>query len=422
MLATGLIAVGTALAARPLLDLIRRPLLTLFRRLAGPTGELAIKNITQNPRRAALTVAMLGVGLACVFWLWMVAHSFQASVVDAVSGAMRADLVVSSSHIESGFLEAPVADDLVAELTHIPGVTAVVGERTADWQYGGGPISIDAYDPAYFVSADFGQWPLAGRGLPDLWQTVARGEGAVVSSNFALNLHVKVGDTITLDSPSGPVPLRVVGVVTHFASPRGTVEMSRDVYKRFWRDAKVTRAFVRADPKADLAAVRAAIARQLGRTYNLRILSAAEIVDYFASQVRRGFAGVYILAVSGPVGRARRHGGYAGGGRDRAHARDRCDSRRRRAATVRATDGADGRRRPGDSSGWRLAAVSGFALGTLWVDATFPALLGWVLEPHVPYTQAGIVALLTVAVCVVAALAPARRAASLEPAVALRYE
>ena len=114
LVATGLIAVGTALAARPLLDLIRRPLLNLFRRLAGPTGELAIKNITQNPRRAALTVAMLGVGLACVFWLWMVAHSFQASVVDAVSGAMRADLVVSSSHIESGFLEAPVADDLVS--------------------------------------------------------------------------------------------------------------------------------------------------------------------------------------------------------------------------------------------------------------------------------------------------------------------
>ena len=91
---------------------------------------------------------------------------------------------------------------------------------------------------------------------------VARGEGAAVSSNFALNLHVKVGDTVTLDSPSGPVALRVVGVVTHFASPRGTIEMSRDLYKRFWHDTKVTRVFVRADPKADLASVRAAIAQR----------------------------------------------------------------------------------------------------------------------------------------------------------------
>jgi hypothetical protein len=72
--------------------------------------------------------------------------------------------------------------------------------------------------------------------------------------------------------------------------------------------------------------------------------------------------------------------------------------------------------------GLALAAASGLALGTLWVDATFPALLGWVLQPHVPYAQAGVVMLLTMAVCVLAALGPARRAASLEPAVALRYE
>ncbi len=295
--ATGLIAVGTAAVARPLLDLLRRPLLAACRLLAGPTGELAIKNITQNRRRSALTVAMLAVGLACVFWLWMVAHSFQTSVVDAVSGAMRADLVVSSTHIEAGFLEAPVADDLVAELKQVAGTTAVVGERGADWEFGGGLITIDAYDPEYFTSPEFGQWPLRGRGEPGLWQAVARGDAAVVSSNFARNLHVAVGDSITLDSPGGPVPLRIVGVVTHFASPRGTIEMSRDVYKRYWHDNKITRAFVRIAPTADVGAVRADIARRLGRTYNLRILSAAEIVDYFASQVGRAFAGVYILAV-----------------------------------------------------------------------------------------------------------------------------
>ena len=419
--ATGLIAVGTALAARPLLDLIRLPLLSGFRLLAGPTGELAIKNMTQNPRRSALTVAMLGVGLACVFWLWMVANSFQASVVDAVTGAMRADLVVSSSHIESGFLEAPVSDDLVGELAHITGTTAVVGERTVDWQYGGGPISIDAYDPAYFVSADFGQWPLAGRGLPDLWQAVARGEGAAVSSNFALNLHVKVGDTVTLDSPSGPVALRVVGVVTHFASPRGTIEMSRDLYKGFWHDAKVTRAFVRTDPKADLAAVRSAIAQRLGRKYSLRILSAAEIVEYFASQVRRGFAGVYILAVmvlsvvlvgmadtlaAGVIERTREIGAIRVVG-----------VRRRSVRRMVLVEGV-----VLGVVGLALAAASGLVLGRLWVDATFPALVGWVLVPYVPYQQAGVVAVLTIAVCMMAAFGPARRAASLEPAAALRYE
>jgi putative ABC transport system permease protein len=419
--ATGLIAVGTALAARPLIDLIRRPLLSAFRQLAGPTGEFAIKNITQNPRRGALTVAMLGVGLACVFWLWMVAHSFQTSVVDAVSGAMRADLVVSSSHIESGFLEAPVADALVEQIASIAGVTTVVGERGADWQYGGGAITIDAYDPAYFLSSDLGQWPLKGRGMADLWQLVARGEAAVVSSNFARNLHVAVGDNITLDTPSGPLTMLVAGVVTHFASPRGTVEMSRDVYKKLWGDSKITRAFVRVGNGADLADVRAAIARKVGRDYNLRILSAAEMVDYFASQVRRGFAGVYILAAmvltvvlvgmadtlaAGVIERTREIGAVRVVGVRRRYVRRMVLMEGVVLGLV----------------GLVLAAVSGLALGRLWIDATFPALLGWVLEPYVPYRQAGSVVLLTIAVCVLAALAPARRAASLEPAVALRYE
>ena len=419
--ATGLIAIGTALAARPLLDLMRRPLLSGFRLLAGPTGELAIKNITQNPRRAGLTVAMLAVGLGCVFWLWMVAHSFEASVVDAVSGAMRADLVVSSSHIESGFLEAPVSDELVHGLARIDGITTAVGERGADWQYGDGAITIDAYDPAYFTSPEFGQWPLTGRGVPDLWEAVARGDAAVISSNFARNLHAGVGDTITLDSPDGPVALKVVGVVTHFASPRGTVEMSRDVYKRHWHDDKITRAFVRTDPKADQAAVRAAIAQQLGRTYNLRILSSAEIVEYFASQVRRGFAGVYILAImvlavvlvgmadtlaAGVIERTKEIGAIRVVGVRRRYVRRMVLMEGVVLGVV----------------GLGLAVASGFALGTLWVDATFPALLGWVVAPHVPYQQAGLVAVLTIAVCIVAALGPARRAASLEPAVALRYE
>jgi putative ABC transport system permease protein len=209
--------------------------------------------------------------------------------------------------------------------------------------------------------------------------------------------------------------------VTHFASPRGTIEMSRDLYKRFWHDAKVTRAFVRIAPQADLAGVRAAIAQRLGRTYSLRILSTGEIVDYFASQVRRGFAGVYILAVmvlsvvlvgmadtlaAGVIERTREIGAVRVVGVRRR-------SVRRMVLVEGVVLGA---------VGLALAAGSGLALGTLWVDATFPALLGWVIDPHVPYQQAGEVAVLTMAVCMLAAFGPARRAASLEPAAALRYE
>src|SRR6266566_2906644 len=64
----------------------------------------------------------------------------------------------------------------------------------------------------------------------------------------------------------------------------------------------------------------------------------------------------------------------------------------------------------------------GLALGALWIRWTFPYLLGYVLDFHLPYVQLGLIGLMTALVCAIAAVLPARGAARLEPAVALRYE
>ncbi len=69
-----------------------------------------------------------------------------------------------------------------------------------------------------------------------------------------------------------------------------------------------------------------------------------------------------------------------------------------------------------------LGGVVGIALGALWIRWTFPYLLGYVLDFHLPYMQLGLIGLMTALVCAIAAVLPARGAARLEPAVALRYE
>src|SRR5206468_2601184 len=106
LLATALVAAGTALAARPAVHAASFLLGAGSRRLAGPVGRLAAASLLHNPRRTALTVATLGVGLGCVVWFWTMAQSFRTSLVDALSAAVRADLVVTSAHVTSGYVEA----------------------------------------------------------------------------------------------------------------------------------------------------------------------------------------------------------------------------------------------------------------------------------------------------------------------------
>ncbi|MFN8644164.1 MAG: FtsX-like permease family protein [Candidatus Binatia bacterium] len=372
-------------------------------------------------RRAALAAAMIGIGVGTVVWLALVAFSFERTAVRVFEQAMRADYVVSSAHTGAGALEMPVGDDLADVLRAVPGVAAVVGVRLANWQHQGESVVLDAFDPAYFRTDAYGQWPLHGERLDGAWEAVAAGRAIVVSSNFAGNMRVGVGDTVTLATPRGPLPLLVAGVTTDFASPRGTIEMSRDLYRTYWNDGRVTRFFVQGDGGAD-ASLRGRLQQRLAGVGGAwRVISSGELVAYWEGQIRRAFASLYALAavILGVVlfGIADNLGASV-------------VERTRELGTLRAIGVRQGHLRRlvvGEALalvglGLVLAAAQGAGLALLWVHTTVPLLLGWIVDLHVPVGFVFVIALATAASGALAALVPARRAARLEPAAALRWE
>jgi putative ABC transport system permease protein len=421
LVATALIAVGTALAARPLVHLVERPVISALRVLGGPAGRFATAIVTRNPRRTALTVATLGVGLGSVLWIAMLAHSLESSVVETLGRAMSSDLIISSMYEGAGSVEAPIDDRLLTHLAAMPGVEAVAAERAVDWHHAGGPIAIMALDPSYLRERRFGEWTLDGAKLPDAWEKVARGEAVTVSSNFVLHIGAKVGEPITLETPSGPLTVPVAGITTDFLSPRGTVKMSRALYERLWHDAHITHAFVRLVPGTDVNVVRKMIAARLGRTYGLRILTAGQLREYFGDLVRRGFAPSGVLTAlvllivlvgmadtlaASVVERTREFGAVRAVGVERRHLR-------RMVMLEGLTLGV---------LGLILAIGAGLGLGVVWVNATFPYLLGWVLELRFPWQRLLTASAAAICVSLVAGFLPAIHAGRLEPAAALRYE
>lgn len=421
LVASALVTITMAVLMRPALDVASPLLRGLGPGIAGATGRYAIGTLLRSPRRTALTIATIGIGFGVVLWLWTLAGSFERSVREVMPGVLRGDLVVGSPNVAAGYIEAPLDDGLLEAVGGIPGVRSVVGEMTADWQYGGGPIALNAFDPSYFSEDTFGGWRFIGRTLPDAGALVARGHGVLVSENFVHNVGLEVGDLLTLDSPSGPLSVRVAGVTADFLSPRGTVLLSRDLYRERWRDPHVTHALVRVDHGVEVPTVRERIARTLGVRYGVRVQRLDELVAWFAEQVRRAFTGLDVLAMlvllvvlvgvgdtlaAGTLERTRELGVLRALG-----------LRRRRMGRI-----VLGEALVLGVLGVAAAVVFGLGLGVLWVTTTFPALLGWTLTLHVPLARAAGVALAGIVVCVFAAYLPASRAVRLDPVVALRTE
>lgn len=387
----------------------------------GAVGGLAVRMLRRDLRRASLAVAMVAIGVGTVGWLALVAYSFERTAVRVFEQAMRADYVVSSSHTGAGALEMPVDERAAETLRGVDGVAEVIGVRLANWHYRGEPVVLDAFDPAYFRTATYGEWPLHGVRLDDAWEAVAAGRAVVVSSNFAQHMRAAVGDTVTLDTPRGPLPLVVAGITTDFASPRGTLEMSRDLYRTYWNDTRVTRFFVQGRTPGD-AGLRERLLARLGAGGGAwRVISSGELVAYWEDQIGRAFASLYALAAVILVVVLFGIGDNLGAS---------VVERTRELGTLRAIGvrrGQLGRLVVTEALvivalGLLLAAVQGAGMALFWVRTTVPLLLGWIVDLHVPFAFVLVIALATAVSCALAALLPARRAARLEPATALRWE
>jgi putative ABC transport system permease protein len=421
LVASALLILGTALVARPVVDSIGPALSARLGPLLGPYLRLGAAQMARRPRRTALAVAILGVGTGSVLWVWMLASSFEQSVVAMLKATLRGDLYVSSAHVGSAFTEAPVSDELLPRLRGIRGVGDVIGTRDTVMQYEGGTIAIEAIDAAYFVNPAFRWFPLLGRHAPNVWESVARGEAVIASTNFLQNFDIGVGDSVALATPSGPLRLRVAGATNHFLSPRGSLIMSRDLYARVWSDKWISRANVRLTDGVSATRVRAAIAATLGREYSLRILSAPELTEYFASRVRAGFSGMYVHAIAMLLVV------LVGMGETLAA---EVVARTRELGTLRML----GSQRRGvrrmvfvealvlGTLGLAVATTAGLAQCVLWVHATMPHLFGFILTLHIPYRDVAGLLLVVLGVCAAAAALPARHAARLQPAAALRQE
>jgi putative ABC transport system permease protein len=286
------LAVLAALLLTPTLtQLVTHALRPMLRWLRPVEGTLAADSLLQAPRRTSGAVAALMLSLALVVALGGLTRASYDSIFTWLTATLNPDLFVSPSESLNarGFrFPGSMGDQLRA----IPGIGEVQSVRAARIQVRGVPVVFVAID----VQAVLRRIKLAPRaGDPrTMSRLTAKGQGILVSENFALLRGYQLGDIVDLPSPSGVLHLPVVGIVVDYSDQQGSILMDRTVYQRYWNDdtANIFRVYLA--PGATAADVKRRILETFANQRRLFVLTNRDVRDYVMRLTDQWFGITYV--------------------------------------------------------------------------------------------------------------------------------
>jgi putative ABC transport system permease protein len=344
--------------------------------------------------------------------------SFEASADKWIDQAIPADLFLTSAARLAGTQNQPMNPAVRAQLEDLDGVAEVDAVRIYPFDLMNLRIFIISLSSNIYEH----------RGKPVIVEGHApsaaeRAQGWVlVSENLARRRALGPGSSFVVGTPTGQHTWRVAGVMVDYTSDQGSIIVDREIFTAEFLDDRVDTFHVYVKDRArDTERVRAAITARLGRSFDLFVLSNAELRDEAKSMVGRAFAITWamefvavLLALLGVVNtllaavldRTREIGLLRAIGAGRGHVIRLFAAE---AAFIGLTGGL-----LGVSSGTLVSYIVTKVVG---VQAT-----GW----NFPFVFPGRTAaqmLVAATVCaILAGLYPARRAASLDVVEALAYE
>ena len=414
-----LIMLGAVLLTPLLLRPLARVLGRMTQRMARGVGDVSVLHLVKERSRSAYTLAMIMVVMAVIFAVGGLNVTLLRAANDSLDRQFGADIQI---HPVS-FRGLPTVDSSFDRaLRTIPGVgkfTAIRFGQVHILKTHGNESEAFAriIDPStYFAVQSFA----FKHGNDRAAERALRAGGAVVlPADIVRTLNVDVGDTVRIRTVRGVERFRVAATFASFAGPPEVVFGLADG-KRSLAAGDASVYSVNVTPGSDVQRVRNAIDATLGARYNIKTDTAGSLKDDARRQFSRFFNIFYaILLVAAIVGllglantlamsviqRYREIGILRAIGTTRGQVR--------RMVFVESATLA--------SVAFVLAIPLGLFLSVLTVWAMGNAF-GFDVPYVYPSTWVAVLLIFDIAVAVVAAIAPGRRAARLEVVSALQYE
>ncbi len=238
-----LVLVGLLLAS-PMLVAV---MVTLFRPLVRATFpftlRLAFDNLSRAPGRTGVVIGALGAGVALMFQTAGVGRSNEEPVVSWIAQVVQADHFVFSGNMTSAnSSNSPMASSVARDLKALPGVQDVMTIRYYRPEFNGTIVYLVALDVVTYAEMTGARVPELAtklRDFPELDDKHPDHTGVnkvLVSENFLVRHKVKIGDTISVPGPRGPVDLLIVAAARDYSWSRGTIFLDRARYAKLFGD------------------------------------------------------------------------------------------------------------------------------------------------------------------------------------------
>lgn len=283
------LAVATLLAIPFLFQMIVR----LAERVASYSARLNMLTVAVRALRATTvrSLALAATGAIAVFGCVVAEDSHN----DLLHGLYRdyseyvstADLWVVNNDDDLA-TEGFRAGRLPARIAAVPGVADVRA-------YQGGFLDFDGRRVWIIARALGTPAPIPASQLQegDVAAATARlraGGWITVSEQIAEAHHARVGDPLTLPTPSGPVSYRIAATTTNLGWSAGAIVINATDYRRAWASTDVTALEVSARPGVDVPALKRAVAGLLGPGSSLAVQTSGERAAQADALARQGLS------------------------------------------------------------------------------------------------------------------------------------
>jgi putative ABC transport system permease protein len=289
----GLVLIGPALV-QPIARLFGYWLALAFAR-AG-TAELAEGNLTRQPSRASVTAATTMIALAIVVMAASVLTSVSGTFISMLKNSLNSDYLLMPPTIAVWGVNVGAAPKLAEAVRAIDGVQVVSSLRYGASEVNGVAVGVLGIEPeTYQQTSDL---TFMEGDKTSAFAALTSGRNLIINGVLKASARLNLGDEMTLLTPTGEVPYKIVGVASDYLNAKTTtIYLSHaNIAADFGRTEDVFLRVNRA-PNADPAKAEAALKEVLKPYPQFKLIVGQDYIDENMRLFDSVFLGMYVLVL-----------------------------------------------------------------------------------------------------------------------------